>query len=88
MGLAMGAVIGFRGPSNPILGMVFAGDIEAVATGVKRFKPGDAVFGWTIKSGMSFGTYAEYKCLPQDSLIALKPAQSPMRKPPPCRMEG
>ncbi len=74
MGIMMGAIIGFRGPRNPILGMIFAGEIEAVGEGVKRYKPGDAVFGTTIKSGMNFGTYAEYKCLSQDSIMALKPA--------------
>ncbi|MBI5961335.1 MAG: NAD(P)-dependent alcohol dehydrogenase [Chloroflexi bacterium] len=73
-GIMMGAVIGFRRPRNPILGMIFAGEIEAVGEGVKRYKPGDAVFGTTIKGGMNFGTYAEYKCLSQDSIMALKPA--------------
>ena len=33
MGLMMGFVIGFRTPRNPILGMVLAGDIEAVGDG-------------------------------------------------------
>ena len=43
---------------------------------VTRFKPGEQVYGWTIKSAlkMNFGTYAEYKCLPEDCLIALKPS--------------
>lgn len=74
MGIMMGAVIGFRRPRNPILGMIFAGEIEAVGEGVKRYKRGDAVFGTTIRGGMNFGTYAEYKCLSQDSIMALKPA--------------
>jgi NADPH:quinone reductase-like Zn-dependent oxidoreductase len=74
MGFMMGAVIGFRGPRNPILGMIFAGEVEAVGAGVTRYKPGDAVFGTTIRSGMNFGTYAEYKCISQDSIIGLKPS--------------
>ena len=74
MGIMMGAIIGFRRPRNPILGMIFAGEIEAVGAGVQRYQPGDAVFGTTIKAGMNFGTYAEYKCLHEDSIMALKPA--------------
>jgi NADPH:quinone reductase-like Zn-dependent oxidoreductase len=74
MGFAMRLMIGFGKPRNPILGMVFAGDIEAVGRYAKRFKPGDAVLGWTIKSGLRFGTYAEYKCLPDDSLMVVKPS--------------
>jgi NADPH:quinone reductase-like Zn-dependent oxidoreductase len=75
VGLMMGIVIGFNKPRNPILGMVFAGEIESVGKDVKLFKNGDQVFGWTMKSSIqiNFGTYAEYKCLPEDSVIALKP---------------
>jgi len=74
MGLMMGLVIGFRAPRHPILGMIFAGEIEAVGGGVKHFRPGDTVFGSTIRSGLNFGTYAEYKCLPENGLLALKPS--------------
>ena len=74
MGLMMGLVVGFGKPRNPILGMIFAGEIEAVGSGVKHFKPGEAVFGSTIRSGLNFGTYAEYKCLSENSLLALKPS--------------
>ncbi len=76
MGFMMGLVIGFSRPRNPILGMVFAGEVDSVGSAVTRFKVGDQVFGNTVKSGirMQFGTYAEYKCLTEDSHIALKPA--------------
>jgi NADPH:quinone reductase-like Zn-dependent oxidoreductase len=75
VGFMMGLVLGFKKPRNPILGMVLAGNIESVGKNVKSFKKGDQVFGWTVQSSVKiqFGTYAEYKCLPSNSVIALKP---------------
>lgn len=58
-------------PKKEILGSVFSGEIESVGSAVERFKVGDDVFGHT---DMSFGTYAEYKCFPENGSIALKPA--------------
>ncbi|MBN2348023.1 MAG: NAD(P)-dependent alcohol dehydrogenase [Bacteroidales bacterium] len=75
VGLMMGLVIGFKKPRNPVLGMILAGEIESVGNDVKQFKTGDRVFGWTIKSGLQIrlGTYAQYKCLPENSVLTLIP---------------
>ncbi|MBI4631877.1 MAG: NAD(P)-dependent alcohol dehydrogenase [Chloroflexi bacterium] len=57
-------------PRDKILGSDIAGTVEAVGKDVKRFKPGDEVFGLMMNYG---GGFAEYACKSEKAL-ALKPA--------------
>jgi NADPH:quinone reductase-like Zn-dependent oxidoreductase len=69
--LPMGAVLGFRAPRNPILGLVLAGEVESAGKDVTQFKPGNQVYAFTA---FRFGAYAEYKCLPEKAILARKPS--------------
>ena len=58
-----------------VLGQEFSGTVESVGKHVRRFEPGDEVFGM---SGFKSGGYAEYVCRPEspkemDGVLTTKP---------------
>jgi NADPH:quinone reductase-like Zn-dependent oxidoreductase len=70
-GLLGRLVFGIFGPRQPILGTELAGIVESVGDTVTRFKPGDEIFAFP---SAGFGSHAEYRTMPEDGMIARKPA--------------
>ncbi|HEY1016378.1 MAG TPA: NAD(P)-dependent alcohol dehydrogenase [Herpetosiphonaceae bacterium] len=66
-------ILGLRKPRPrlSVLGLEFAGEIEAVGGAVSRFRPGDEVFGF---GGFGAGALAEYICAAEQGSLGRKPA--------------
>lgn len=60
-------------PKLPILGITLSGEVEAIGSTVTRFKVGDEVYASSAFE-TKMGAYAQYKCLPETAVLALKPA--------------
>src|SRR6185295_12724869 len=65
-----------------ILGLDFAGEIEAIGAGVSAFRPGDRVFGMCPRGGS--GGQAEYVRIPEDGPIGAMPAGVEYGEAPVC----
>jgi NADPH:quinone reductase-like Zn-dependent oxidoreductase len=65
---------GIGAPGSIHMGADFAGTVEAVGKNVKRFKPGDAVFGDRD------GAFAEYVSVADDGALAVKPTNMSMEQ--------
>lgn len=72
--ILMRLYMGIFRPRKSIIGLVFSGIVESVGKEIKRFYPGDEVYGMT---GFNLGTYAEYTCIKEtDSItgcVSIKP---------------
>lgn len=60
--------LGISKPRKVILGSEFAGVVEAIGKDVRRFAPGDRVFGMHV-----YDAHAEYKAVPETAAICAMP---------------
>jgi NADPH:quinone reductase-like Zn-dependent oxidoreductase len=72
---------GLRKPRHGVRGTDVAGVVDAVGTGVTRFRPGDEVFGWCR------GSFAEYAAA-SEGRLALKPANLSFKQAAAVPMAG
>ena len=62
---------GLLRPRRKVLGLDFAGTVEAVGDGVTNFRQGNHVFGLTPGG---YGAHAEYVCVPAEGAVSGMPA--------------
>ena len=61
---------GMLRPKRTVLGLDFAGTVDAVGEGVTQLSASDRVFGLTPGG---YGAHAEYVCIPEDAAISVMP---------------
>lgn len=66
--------LGLRRPRNGLSGTGLSGEVVAVGEKVRRFAPGDMVFG---EAGMRFGANSSHICLDEDGVLMPKPETLP-----------
>ncbi|MFI5399777.1 MAG: NAD(P)-dependent alcohol dehydrogenase [SAR324 cluster bacterium] len=71
MGLFARLAVGVSGPRRRILGAELSGVVAAAGKNVTRFEVGAPVFGFT---GTRLGCHVEYRAIPENGLLASKPA--------------
>jgi NADPH:quinone reductase-like Zn-dependent oxidoreductase len=68
-------------PKGMVLGNEFAGEIQAVGSGVTSFEVGDRVFGYSgLQHGSRFGAHAEYLAIAEDGSLATMPANATLEE--------
>jgi NADPH:quinone reductase-like Zn-dependent oxidoreductase len=67
---------GVRRPKHHVPGTDLSGVVESVGTNVTRFRPGDEVFGQSLRANLwrNGGAFAEYAAVPE-ALLEPKPAR-------------
>ncbi len=63
-------LMGLFRPKWTVLGLDFAGEVEAIGANVTLFEPGHRVFGMSPEH---YGAHAEYLCVPEQGAIAAMP---------------
>ncbi|PKL88353.1 MAG: NAD(P)-dependent alcohol dehydrogenase [Ignavibacteriae bacterium HGW-Ignavibacteriae-2] len=81
----MRIIVGFKGPRKKILGMELSGEIEVIGKDVTLFKVGDPIFASTE---FRFGTYAQYCCIAEDGILAIKPTNMSYEEAAPVSNAG
>jgi NADPH:quinone reductase-like Zn-dependent oxidoreductase len=83
--LPMRMQFGLTRPKNNLLGIDLAGEVAAAGKDVKRFLPGDQVFG---SAEPALGAHAEYICIPEDGPLTKMPADMTWEEVAPFPLAG
>jgi NADPH:quinone reductase-like Zn-dependent oxidoreductase len=62
--------LGWSAPRQPVLGMVLAGEVDAVGPTATSFTVGQPIVGFNHRR---FGTYAQFVCWPEEGFLAARP---------------